>query len=278
LKGNGLAYGAVSVVNALATGFGAAIGIELPVKASVSLISRSKVETDIMIRGKKEECDLRLVNSVIELVDEKYGLEGGVSIRIDSEVPIARGLKSSSAVANALMAAFLDALGINAGHMEIIRLAVEASQRAGVTITGAFDDACASLLGGLCITNNIRMELIDRQLLDSLYVVLFVPAKQVETSSLENTDFSVIKPYVDEAFNLVIKDRWREAMVINGLIYSSFLGYNTRFIIEALEAGAVAAGLSGKGPAFTAITEDPDDVSNRWLGLGEGEIIRTRIR
>jgi shikimate kinase len=262
----------------LATGFGAAIGIGLPVKASVSLISSSKVEIDIMVRGKKEKCDLKLVRSVMDVVDRKYGLNNGAKILIESEIPIARGLKSSSAVANALIAAVLDALDINASDMEIIRLGVEASQRAGVTITGAFDDACASLLGGLCITDNYRMELIDRYLLDNLYVVLFVPYSKVETSSLEDIDFSVIRPYVNEAFNLVMKGSWKEAMVINGLIYSSFLGYNTRFIMEALEAGAVAAGLSGKGPAFAAITEDPEAVSNRWLCLGEGEVINSRIR
>ena len=44
-----------------------------------------------------------------------------------------------------------------------------------------------------------------------------------------------------------------EALSLNGLIYSSAQGYDTSIAIDALAAGAVAAGLCGKGPAVTAV-------------------------
>ena len=46
-----------------------------------------------------------------------------------------------------------------------------------------------------------------------------------------------------------------EALTLNGLIYSAASNQNTTIAIDALAAGAVAAGLCGKGPAVTAVTQ-----------------------
>lgn len=44
-----------------------------------------------------------------------------------------------------------------------------------------------------------------------------------------------------------------------------------------MKAGAVAAGLSGKGPAVVAITKsDPDRILNAWQKLG-GRLIETSV-
>ena len=53
-----------------------------------------------------------------------------------------------------------------------------------------------------------------------------------------------------------------EALSLNGLIYSAAQGYDTSIAIDALAAGAVSAGLCGKGPAVTAVTpKDKVDAS-----------------
>lgn len=61
--------------------------------------------------------------------------------------------------------------------LEIVKLGVKAAKEVGVTITGAFDDACASFLGGIVITDNRKMELIRREEADSK-VLIFAPAKK----------------------------------------------------------------------------------------------------
>ena len=68
------------------------------------------------------------------------------------------------------------------------------------------------------------------------------------------------------------------ALTLNGLIYSSALGYDSSPALDALNAGARAAGLSGTGPAVTAIVseENIDSVRDAWQAL-EGEIIEAQV-
>jgi shikimate kinase len=68
------------------------------------------------------------------------------------------------------------------------------------------------------------------------------------------------------------------ALTLNGLIYSSALDYDSSPAIDALSSGAIAAGLSGTGPAVTAIVpiEKVDLVKYAWQKL-EGEILENRL-
>jgi shikimate kinase len=65
---------------------------------------------------------------------------------------------------------------------------------------------------------------------------------------------------------------------MNGLIYASALGYDPSIAIDALKAGALAAGLSGTGPAVTAVVADDsvDLVKTAWAKY-EGQTIQTQI-
>ena len=56
------------------------------------------------------------------------------------------------------------------------------------------------------------------------------------------------------AYKEALEGKVWEALTLNGLIYSSASGYNPSIAIDALAAGAMAAGLCGKGPAVTAVT------------------------
>jgi len=269
----GKAFSAITVINAFATGKGGAIGIDLKVSAKVRLIDKD-VRGEISVRGEKFE-DFSLVNAVVETIKDKFGLDFGVKVEIGSEIPAGKGLKSSSAVANALTKAILEELKIELPDIKVVKLGVEAAKRAGVTLTGAFDDACASYFGGLCLTDNLKLELLKREEVEKLPVVLLIPKETVLTSSLRGKNFRVLAPYVEEAFKLALRGEWKKALVLNGLIYGSFLGYNLEPIAKALEVKAIA-GLSGKGPAMFAITEEPEKIVEAWRDYGE--VLTTRLR
>lgn len=264
---------AVTVVNAFATGKGGAIGIDLRVSAKVKLIDEG-VGGEIRVRKERFE-DFSLVKAVVETIKDKFGLDFGVKVRIDSEIPVGKGLKSSSAVANALTGAILGELKIELPDIEVVKFGVEAAKRAGVTLTGAFDDACASYFGDLCLTDNRKLELLKREEVEKKSVVLLIPEETVLTSSLKNKNFKVLAPYVEEAFRLALMGEWEKALVLNGLVYGSFLGYDLEPVAKALEAGAIA-GLSGKGPAMFAITEEPEKVADVWED--HGEVLITTLR
>ena len=92
---------------------------------------------------------------------DKYHSDSGIYLKTISTLPVASGLSSSSATSNAVVMATLEALfreGLvemdKLGPMEILKMGIDASLEAGVTITGAMDDASASFFGGLSITNN----------------------------------------------------------------------------------------------------------------------------
>jgi shikimate kinase len=67
-------------------------------------------------------------------------------------------------------------------------------------------------------------------------------------------------------------------MTLNGLAYSAVFGYNPKIALEALQNGAIAAGLSGTGPAVAAVVPkgNVDLVHEAWQKYG-GTIIRTEI-
>ena len=69
-----------------------------------------------------------------------------------------------------------------------------------------------------------------------------------------------------------------DALTLNGLVYSATSGQNLTIAIDALQAGAVAAGLCGKGPAVTAVVHsDTADKVKAALQNYDGEVIEAQL-
>ncbi|MDQ5863533.1 MAG: hypothetical protein M3263_01495 [Thermoproteota archaeon] len=92
-----IVHGAISIVNAIATGKGSALGISLKVTAEAQLQTGHGIKITPSIKGDK------LIKNIIQKTVPKKIIEDNmISIRVDSEIPIGYGLKSSSAVSNAV--------------------------------------------------------------------------------------------------------------------------------------------------------------------------------
>ncbi|MEA1999926.1 MAG: shikimate kinase, partial [Euryarchaeota archaeon] len=199
-KGYGKASGAGTIINAIATYKGSAFGIDLWTYAEVELGDDFRG-----IGGEIEEKsgDTRLVERCVELVLRKFDLPLRGYVKTRSEVPMGSGLKSSSAAANAAVVATLDALGEESkaeiSALDAIRIGVKAALDVGVSITGAFDDACASLLGGIVITDNKKMELVKRVEKES-EVLILVPRRQAFTADTDVKRSRLIAPWVNLAY------------------------------------------------------------------------------
>jgi shikimate kinase len=255
--GKGMSHGAATIVNAIATGKGAAFGIDLKTWAEVSINDSSKVE--VSIEGFTGE-PTKLVENCFRAVCDKLmpGERLGAKIVTRSEIPISRGLKSSSAAANAVIMATLDALDETIEPLYAIRLGTKCAIDAGVSVTGAFDDACASWMGGAVITDNRKNELLKREPMDpNLKVVIHVPPFQIRKAGLPRERISAIADIAEMAFQMALKGDKYGAMKLNGLCYASALKVDQDIAFKALELGAVSAGLSGTGPA-TVILVDSD--------------------
>jgi len=196
-----------------------------------------------------------------------------------SEIPLAGGLKSSSAAANASVLATLRATGETLPSLEIVRLGVEAAKEVGVTITGAFDDACASFLGGIAVTDNREMKLLRREELDSK-VLIFAPARKAFSADTDVKRSRLIAPYVEIAYELALEGDYEQAMTLNGFLYCGALGFDTEHMLRALECGVKGVSLSGTGPSYAALVqaEQVKELRSAWESCGiEGRVIETSI-
>jgi len=278
-KATAIAHGAATIVNAIALGKGAAFGVDLWTKAEVKLTDEAGIIRAEIASDPKEST--LLVEKTVARVLQHFSLEKsfGAKIKTQSNIPIARGLKSSSAAANATALATIGALKKTLDNLEIVKLGVESAFDANVTVTGAFDDACASYFGGIVITDNLNREIIKQLPLPEDLVVLFhVPPQKAYTADSDVGRLQTLKPLIEVVFNQALEGKVWEALTLNGLIYSSASGYDTKIAVDALAAGAVASGLCGKGPAVTAVVpKDKIDLVKAALKNYEGEVLQTRL-
>jgi shikimate kinase len=183
----------------------------------------------------------------------------GGHVRTESEVPMAAGLKSSSAAANATVLATLDALGVEVGgdgdvsRIDACLLGVRAARDAGVTVTGAFDDASASMLGGVTVTDNSADELLTREEVE-WDVLVYTPDERAFSADADVDRCKRVAPVADEVREMALDGRYGRAMTVNGFAFCAALGFPADPMVEALP-DVEGVSLSGTGPSFTAVGE-----------------------
>ena len=251
--GSARCYGAITIVNAIPTGFGAAMGIKLWTEAEVRL--REEPGIDVEIVGAPGE-DLKLAREAVRIVLEKMRPRFlGARVTTKSTIPIGRGLKSSSAAANAIVLATAKALGLSLPPDDAVRLSVKAAIRAGVTITGAYDDAYTSMMGGINLTDNFKKIVLKRWKIDEgLRVLILVPEKKQYTAEVDVEALKRIRTISERAAQLTVTGKFWEAMTLNGLAVASALNLDPTPIFRALRKGVLGAGVSGTGPAIAAVS------------------------
>ena len=272
--------GSATVINAIATGFGSAFGIGLDIRCKAKAIdSGIKCFNDV-------GASTNLMDLCVSRVFERFDInkdEFGLEIKTQSTLPMASGLSSSSASSNAIVAIsskiVSDEFNLTPlSDLEIINLAIDASIEAGVTITGSFDDATASYFGGIVVTDNRNRKFIIREKMDDYKILVYMPNFHAESGESDVTRMKVMAPLVETAFGFAKNRDYFKALNLNGLIYASALGFNPAIAIDAIQAGAIASGLSGTGSSFVAVCDETsiDDIKDAWDGL-EGRVIETNV-
>lgn len=222
----------------------------------------------------------QLIEICARKVLERFGLERVYGARVVtwSKVPIAVGLSSSSAAANAAVLATFAALGRKPKPKSVLDLGIDAAFEAGVTITGAFDDAAASFFGYGVVTDNLKRLVLKRFKLDpKLRVLIYSPPTKFYTSGVDMAKVKPLREFVEVAHDQAMGGNIFGALTLNGLLYSGALGHDPMIAIDALGAGALAAGLTGTGPATVAIAKPNrvNRIKKVWRGR-RGKITITR--
>lgn len=279
MKGNGqaVAHGAVTILNAFATGKGAAIGVDLWTRARVTLQNGGGESFGIVASEPKGSDKLAVM--VLERVLEHYGYGGKLhgEVMTSSNIPTSVGLKSSSAAANAIALATATAIDQEPDDDVLVEIGVEASLESGVSLTGAYDDSFVSWNGGAVITDNERRK-VEKilKIPDEIKIIILIPPRQTLTGSLDRAKFAPVKRIAELAYLEAGNGHVWDALTLNGLAYSAVLGEDPRPALSAIEAGALGAGLSGKGPAIAAAVQEKDSNGVRQaFEKFEGRIIET---
>ena len=262
MRGKAKAPGVITAVNAIGPLKGSSFAVNKHTKAEVK-IKPEEEEITGEISEKPEE-DTEMIEICVEKVLDKFNVDAGAYITTESDIPIASGMASSSAAANAAVLATLDAIDEEMEKKEATRLGVQASIEAGVTVTGAIDDAWASMLGGIVMSNNEENTLVKREELNKKCAI-YIPDEQEKTVDTDIERSKLVADVAEEAFNLAVEGKYGEAMTVNGFAYCAALNFDEEKIMEALEH-AEGANLSGTGPSFGAIgtQKQMEKTAEKW--------------
>lgn len=269
--GYGVSFGAVSVLNAVPTGIGATIGIDLKTEALFERKGNGRTAgTEKTNPGFFELLEI-CVSAAYRIAGEKEPENWTLSVT--SEIPPSAGLKSSSSVCNAVILSVLDELNFRTDPITFLKAGTECARRAGVSVTGAFDDACGCHFGGYVMTDNGSNEIIFLRDFPEYDVVIRVPPRTAERNPelLRAAAAGQAK-----ALALAETDPF-EALTLNGRFVAETLGLDNRFAENALRHGALAAGISGFGPA-TAVILEKDTAESFMKETESKDVIVTKTR
>lgn len=267
-------HGAITIVNAIPAGIGAALGVDLWTEAEAEVVED---DVEVIIEGEAAG-ETQLAETAARHILRKLSIRRGVRVRTRSNIPVGRGLKSSSAASAAVVLAVSRALGLELGLEDAVKISVEASIEAGVTVTGAYDDAYTCVMGGVNITDNRSMRVLARWKADeALGVIILVPEEKIYTGSVDVKSLRQVKRVAERAAQLALMGKIWDAMTLNGLAVASALRLDIKPAMEALRSGALAAGVSGTGPAVAAVVESEleDEVSEAMEAFGR--VLKTGV-
>ena len=263
-------HGAISIVNAIATGRGSAMGISLKVTAKVTLENGRGIKFD---NGREDKLISTIVYKTIPL---EMIANNMISIKVESEIPCGFGLKSSSAVSNAIALACSRLVNKDICDFRVLDIAVEASLDAKVSITGAYDDATACYFGGFVLTDNYARKLISRERApEYLYAIILVPQDE-SRSNIHR--LRTMSDFFIDSFKLAEAGEYWKAMKLNGVLASAALSLKYEPVLGALEKHALAAGVSGNGPSVVAVAYENrvDDIKSVFANFN-GSILVSKV-
>lgn len=255
MKGRGSTFGAITIVNAIASGKGVTVSTKM---GTESVVEMENAPGAWQVYVNEERVESKLAEETIRLALKMAGKEPGDYsgvVRTTSLLPMGVGLKTSSSSSSATALAVFAALGQRAfDPQKVMNCSVEASLSSGASITGAMDDCASCLLGGINMADNLGRRIERSKLHDRpLKIVIEVPKASSRRAEVDPAHVRKLGKVAEVLYRMSVEgDLWR-AMTLNGALYSGIYGYDPRPALLAVEHGALGASLSGTGPATAAV-------------------------
>lgn len=258
---------AITVLNAIRSSFGAAIGTDIMTQVSVESARKLSFTTEPLQKP-------TLLQAVVEKFQQITTIMiNDVRISTFSPLPPSRGLKTSSAVASATVQALADYYELSLTPATIVEIGAQASIAAGMSITGAIDDAYASLCGGMAYTDTATRKLLTLQDLPfDREVLLLIPETTNQKHTLANLE--VAENAVQKAATAFQRGNIINAIHYNTQAYAPILS-NDYTLLAAYNSESTTVGLNGAGPSFFVLYDNyPAGIEK----LGRYELKHTKLR
>ncbi|MEA3191421.1 MAG: shikimate kinase [Thermoplasmata archaeon] len=243
----GQAHGAVSLLNGTLCGTGCSLAVEGGVEADW----RWRPGDGLEHHGGPDDLVVRAVHKFL-------GRPDGATVTTRSDWPAARGLKTSSAAAAALLRAASDLEG-----QALVDAAVWCSRAAGVTLTGAWDDQWAVTMPGAHLVDNDHGHAIAVLAVAPLPVAVWVPDAAIPKPKAATVPVPASAKAEARAISELIRDAdimaamQRNGRLVHKLYAAAGLPVTDKPARVAMDAGALAASITGTGPAVAALFEAP---------------------
>ena len=263
---------AISILHALGLDKGCSIGINL--KAKVKLVSEPQ----------EIKNDFHQLFQSIEMVWEENGfpLPDEYGWQISSEIPIGQGLKSSSAISCAAIKALNQATWAGLNDSEIVDIAVSSQRKCGCTITGSLDDTWASISSGWKLVDpkkSASESIISEGKIEE-EMIIFLILRGSRTNIIEINNFKKQSRIFERALDSILNDSIFQAISTNGMAVAAATEDDeaVRICNKLIANGAIAAGITGSGPAISIVSFIQDSETIRKVLSNSGyEIIETNF-
>ena len=266
-------HSAISIVNAIATGKGATLGISKRIDVTIKTLPGK----GITIESNGKTVSSRLINEVIKQIIPTNELDKTkLKVSLSSEIPTGYGLKSSSAISSAVSLGCAKLFRSDMTETEILRIGVDASIKTKVSLTGAYDDTCGCYYGGFNVTDNYKKKIIhSEKCLDDISAIIFLP-KSRKRGKIKK--LRTLANVFERAWNFARNSDYWNAMIMNGLATSAILDSDPKIISELIQNGALGASISGNGPSIAAVAKNDvlADIKKIFARL-DGKVTTTEI-
>jgi len=254
--GSGNANGGCSLLHAAGLGYGASIGLDLPLA--------------IRLLDKPSKRDVDDPDGLLPAIIDAW-LAGGFKLPNDlakdelhwavvSQIPPRQGLKSSAATAIAALRALADATKSEVSDEEYVAMASQAQLEANVSITGSIDDAWACLTPGWKLIDPQANSISEGVLFegdgpDTDHWMVMIICRGERTKRPELEDFIPHNAAFQNSLEALQEMNELVALTWNGRGIIAVMNdvQGRKITNDAMANGARAAGMSGSGNAIIVV-------------------------
>lgn len=201
------------------------------------------------IHEEKEPKNTWNIRMVLRELSRIYKKEANIKVEITQKIPAGMGMKSSSALVAGIVKAFSLFNDIEMSTEKIVSISSKISRDTKTSATGAADDLYASLLGGLCVTDNRKNVLSRRYIVPSRQYVIITSKRKISSYEMRNLEIEHMRKLYDNMWKRVNSHNYEDIAVMNGFYLSQASGQSME-LPDIKELGFSSMGLNGKGASL----------------------------